>query len=1125
MRVLYIEDSTSDADLARHALARLAPEIELVVAPTLRDGLACLAEVERHDLLLSDLSLPDGSGLEALAYVRGQALPMAVVILTGSGDQDAAIAALKAGADDYLVKRGDYLERLPRTLNAALARFHESTLRRSRVLRVLYAEHNVFDVDLMRRHLAQHAPHIRLTTVTSAHEALARLPQSLAEAADFDLLLVDYRLPGMDGLELTKVLREERGLDLPIVLITGHGSEEVAARALHLGVDDYLAKHEGYLYELAATLEKVQRQAELARERASLREASQRLSHLLATSPSILYSLRVAGENLRATWVSENMASLLGYTPAEALAPHWWWSHVHPDDRDAAAAGKTILFTQGEYAHEYRFQHRDGRYLWVRDDQRLLRDEQGRPLEVVGAWLDINERKRTESVQLTRNAVLDQIVANRPLPGILDDIARRLEAIGPDMRVSILLIDPRSGLLSNGAAPSLPDFYNAAVEGLEPGEGRGSCGTAAWLGEAVIVTDIDSHPYWAPYLEVTQRAGLHACWSVPFKDETGRVLGTFGIYYDAPRAPAPADLELIEEFARITSLAVQKVRAGEALRQSAAVFESTRDGVLITDLGPRIVAINRAYSEITGYSEAEVLGNNPSILQSGRHDRAFYQALWASVSETGHWQGEIWNRRKNGEIYPQWLSISTVRDEWGEACNYVGVFTDMSQIRQSEERLDHLAHYDPLTDLPNRLLVQSRLQHAIERAERHDYRVAALYIDLDRFKTVNDSLGHPIGDELLAALARRLSSRLREEDTLARLGGDEFLLVLEFVAQPEHAAAVAQSLIDQLVVPFNLPSGHEVFVGVSIGISLFPDDAETVTELIQHADVAMYQAKQRGRNTYSFHTEALSTAASERLSLETHLRHALERDEFVLHYQPLIEAHSGQIFGVEALVRWQPPGEALVPPDKFIPIAEETGLIVPLGEWVLRTACAQARTWLDTGLPPLVMAVNLSGRQFQAVDMVELVRAVLLDTGLPASYLELELTESVIMGQADQAIATLDALKALGVRLAIDDFGTGYSSLAYLKRFPIDKLKIDRGFVDGLADDPNDREIAATIIAMARNLRLEVLAEGVETRQQLEILGAMGCDAYQGYLFSRPIPAEELEKLLPIFQAGPAASE
>ncbi|MDD5390046.1 MAG: PAS domain S-box protein [Gallionellaceae bacterium] len=558
----------------------------------------------------------------------------------------------------------------------------------------------------------------------------------------------------------------------------------------------------------------------------------------------------------------------------------------------------------------------------------------------------------------------------------------------------------------------------------------------------------------------------------------------------------------------------ERVQAEEKVRQAAVVFDNAQEGIIVTDRNARILAVNPAFCEITGYSEAEVLGKTPGSFKSGRHDAAFYQAMWGKLIETGRWQGEVWDRRRDGEVYPKWLSISAVRDANGQTLRYVALFADITHLKESEARLEHLAHFDVLTDLPNRLLFNSRLEHALERARRHDEHIALLFLDLDRFKTVNDSLGHPAGDELLIAVARRIRKRLRDEDTLARLGGDEFVILLEQLDEAQRAAVVAQDVLQVLAEPIQLSGGHEVFIGCSIGISLYPDDADDATRLVSSADAALYLAKEQGRNTYCFYTEALTTAANEHLALETRLRRALERGEFVLHYQPLIDAHSGRTVGVEALVRWQPPDEALVPPDKFIPIAEETGLIVPLGEWVLRTACAQARAWIDAGLPPLVMAVNLSGRQFQAVDMVELVRAVLLDTGLPASYLELELTESVIMAHADQAIATLDALKALGVRLAIDDFGTGYSSLAYLKRFPIDKLKIDRSFVDGLADDPNDREIAATIIAMARSLNLDVLAEGVETEQQLAFLRLYGCDQYQGYLFSRPLPAEELLPLL-----------
>lgn len=554
-------------------------------------------------------------------------------------------------------------------------------------------------------------------------------------------------------------------------------------------------------------------------------------------------------------------------------------------------------------------------------------------------------------------------------------------------------------------------------------------------------------------------------------------------------------------------------RGEERLRLLATAFESTRDGVVITDPKARILAVNRAYSDITGYDEAEILGQNPRILQSGRHDRAFYQTLWTSVRNAGYWQGELWNRRKNGEIYPQWLTISAVRDGRGEATHYVGVLTDISQIKSAEERLDRLAHRDPLTDLPNRLLAQSRLTHALEQAQRHGRRVGVLFVDLDRFKTVNESLGHSAGDELLRAIARRLRAGLGAENTLARLGGDEFLVVVEDPQRPEEVAAVAQTIFDLLADPVVLSSHPEIYINASIGLSLYPDDGRTVTELIQHADAAVSQAKAQGRNTYRFYTEALTRAAHERLELENKLRRALERDELVLHYQPLVSVASGRIVGCEALVRWRPPGEALVPPARFIPLAEETGLIEPLGNWVLRTACAQAKAWLDAGLP-LLLAVNLSARQFQRQDIPQQVRTALADTGLPAQHLELEITESTLMEQGGQALDVLMALKRLGVRLAIDDFGTGYSSLAYLKRFPIDKLKIDQSFVRDIPNDSGDMEIAAAIIAMARSLRLAVLAEGVETREQLDFLRGQGCDAYQGFLFGHPVPGDAFATLL-----------
>jgi len=580
-------------------------------------------------------------------------------------------------------------------------------------------------------------------------------------------------------------------------------------------------------------------------------------------------------------------------------------------------------------------------------------------------------------------------------------------------------------------------------------------------------------------------------WSYPMR-RTGQVVGSVVTFFDL----------------------TDRLRGEVKSRLAATMFESTHEGVMITDANSRILAVNAAFSRVTGFEEEEAIGRTPELLQSGRHGPDFYAAIWQALDEMGHWQGEIWNRRKTGEIYPELLSISAVHDQHGAVCNYVGVFTDISQIKESEAKLAHLAHYDPLTGLPNRLLLSSRLQHAIEQAQRQTYRVAVLFLDLDRFKNVNDSLGHQAGDELLRSVTERLAHRLRAEDTLARLGGDEFVVLLERLHEPRDAALVARTMLDALADPFILSRGHEVYIGASIGISLYPDDGTDVPQLIQHADVAMYQAKDQGRNAYGFYTQALTENANQRLEMETKLRRALERDEFVLHYQPQISLTDGRLIGAEALVRWQRNGEGLIPPNQFIPLAEETGLIVPLGEWVLREACAQWAGWLRDGGAPITLAVNISPRQFRQQDLVRVVERVLAETGLPASALELELTEGALMHQGMEAETTLRELKKLGGSLSIDDFGTGYSSLAYLKRFPIDRLKIDQSFVRDISVDANDSELVSTIIAMGRNLKLQVLAEGVETQEQLAFLVEKGCDAYQGYLFSRPVPAEVFSTLL-----------
>ncbi len=552
------------------------------------------------------------------------------------------------------------------------------------------------------------------------------------------------------------------------------------------------------------------------------------------------------------------------------------------------------------------------------------------------------------------------------------------------------------------------------------------------------------------------------------------------------------------------------------LHIAATAFE-LQDAMLVTDADNVILKVNRAFTRITGYSAQEVIGKTPNLLSSGLHDKSFYSAMWESINSHNAWQGEIWNRRKNGEIYPEWLIITAVKesDDPNEQVNhYVASFSDITSRKAAEEEIKQLAFYDPLTKLPNRRLLLERLKHSIEVERREGNRLALLMLDLDRFKAVNDSLGHAAGDELLQQVAARILARLRDVDMVARLGGDEFVVLLEDIAHPEDAARVAEDIILVLSKPFQLSQSNDVQIGASIGISLYPEHGASYEILMDHADAALYQAKDQGRGCYAYFSEDQTIAARERIALETRLRRAIEQGELRVFYQPQVDIADGRIVGAEALVRWQDPQEGLIPPLRFIPIAEETGLILEIGEWVLRETCRQGRRWLDAGLMPLTLAVNVSPQQFRRGDISSLVATVLHETGFPAEYLELEMTESGLMENQDHVMELLNKLRAQGIRLAIDDFGTGFSSLAYLKHFPLDVLKIDKSFIDDIPHLQDDMEIAATIIAMGHILGFKVLAEGVETLEQLAFLREKRCDTYQGYIKSPPVPADAFVKLL-----------
>ncbi len=557
----------------------------------------------------------------------------------------------------------------------------------------------------------------------------------------------------------------------------------------------------------------------------------------------------------------------------------------------------------------------------------------------------------------------------------------------------------------------------------------------------------------------------------------------------------------------ITDISKRK-QMEEKLRLATKVFDNISDGVIFTDANGHIIVVNTAFSTITGYSENDAIGRTLAMLNSARQHPFFHETLWSELMATGSWHGEIWNQRKNGEPYLTWLTINAVRDTTGLCTHYVGIFSDITLIRESQNKLDHLAHHDPLTGLPNRLLFNDRLAQAILRFHRNEQQLAVLFIDLDRFKNINDTLGHHVGDELLKQIAYTLAAAVRDGDTLARLGGDEFIIILEDIDGLYGAGMVAEKIIAVFEQPF-IVADHELFLTCSIGISLCPTDGTDINMLIRNADVAMYQAKAHGRNAYRFYAPEMACEGVERLRLDSLLRRSIDNNEIFLNFQPQVDIESGELIGVEALARWNHPELGLVPPIRFIPLAEDSGYINQLGKWVLWESCRQMIRWQKVGLYVPKIAVNLSVKQFERGSIVNVVSEILQETGLDPSRLQLEVTESVIMNNAD-GFAFINDLHAIGVGLAIDDFGTGYSSLAYLKQLPVQTLKIDRSFIKDISTDPNDEAIAIAIIQLGKSLNLTVIAEGVETQEQAGFLLKQGCNFAQGYFYSHPVLPDDL---------------
>ena len=770
--------------------------------------------------------------------------------------------------------------------------------------------------------------------------------------------------------------------------------------------------------------------------------------------------------------VNHKYCAMLGYDRDELETGKSTWDLTHSCDvvNDKKQIRRLLAGDVSQYSLEKRYIHRNGSVVWVNLTATAVWETDEDPKQHITVVQDITARKKSEQQLLQ---------AHRDWVQAMDQFDD-----------AFYLIDMNRNLLRANAA-----FYR--IINKTPDDCIG------------MPIEQLVHPHGEIVPCPVCQAQIH-------RQET-----TIVFEADDPNNPTDHPLEISVKLVRDqqdnpTAMLVavrdlsrtREIR--ERLRLAGIVFDNTNEGIMVTDANSVVLEINQAFTDILGYERSEIIGQTPAILNSGRHDAAFYEQMWESLAATGQWRGEIWNRRKDGSILPEWQTITRVDDEHGHLAQYVAVFSDISQIKQSQEKLAHLAHHDPLTDLPNRLLLNERLERAISRAKRHNSHFTVMFLDIDNFKHINDSLGHPVGDQLLQSLATKLSSVVRCEDTVARVSGDEFVVILDQVANSDDAAQVARKLIDLAAQPSQL-GDHKIAVTTSLGICIYPTDGSTPAELLRNADAAMYKAKEDGRDTFSFYDRNMTLEAFDRVMLENDLRQAIARNELFLVYQPQVNLNTGQCVGAEVLLRWHHSKLGFISPARFIPIAEDSGLIHEIGEWVLRTACEQGLQWLQQGLNIGRLAVNIAGPQLQRGNLVERVKTVLNDTGFPPEHLELEVTEGFIMKQADRAIDYLNELRAMDIDLAIDDFGTGHSSLSYLTQLPVHKLKIDQSFVRDVIENEQKQTIVNTVIVMGQSLGLTVIAEGVEEPEQAELLRQRRCHEAQGYLFSKPLSTDDAE--------------
>ncbi len=985
-----------------------------------------------------------------------------------------------------------------------------------------------------------------------------------------DLILLDVMLPGMDGYDVCRLLKVDiKTRDIPVIFMTAMTQTEHKIKGFKAGGVDYitkplqqeevLARVSTHLHLRELTLKLKESKCDLEKrilERTSalaeantllkkqIKEREKAQSALVRSEGEYRSLAETSPDNIirydtqcRTIYCNPSLEETLGLK-AESILGKTPVELVHDEEKNKffkiEDKVRQVLRNGKPAEIEMEIIHSDGSKCIHLIRFVAERDIQGNIVAVLGIGRDITRRKMDEAAlkHLNRelhaisncNQVMVRAVDEQEL---LDEICRiiceeagyRLVWAGYPENDSGKTIRPVAWAGSKDER-----LLQTQITWADTEYGQGAIGRAIRNGEISFIDDFSTDPSAVLWRDIAMLHGFQSCIALPLKDDANEVFGVLGIYSAEKNAFPDEEKRMLNELADDLAFGIITLRrriehnlAEEQIRIAATAFDA-QEGIVITDARNQILRVNAAFTSITGYSSEEVVGASPNLFKSDRHDDDFYLSIWDQIQQNDAWQGEIWSRRKSGEIFPGWLNITGVKKDSGEVTHYVATITDITERKAAAAEIEYLAYHDFLTQLPNRQLLLNRLEQALVCAERSQSQGALLYIDLDNFKVLNDTRGHDAGDQLLNEVADRLVTCVSKEDMLARFGGDEFMIMLKDLSKKPQEVAEKIKRIGEKVLrvvgrPYNI-GGQKHHITPSIGVTLFTGAQNSVQELLKQADIAMYQAKNDGRNTLRYFDPEIQASLAERATLEIALRRGIEDHQFVLHYQPQVD-NEGGIMGAEVLIRWNHPERGLVSPDKFIPLAEESGMILPIGQWVMESACKQLKIWSNhPHTSNLKLAVNVSQYQFCQLDFVNQVRQILKQTEAPANHLKIELTESLLINDMEDSIKKMLALKVLGVEFSLDDFGTGYSSLSYLTRLPLEQLKIDRSFIENLPDNHNDAVVAQTIITMAKSLKLSVIAEGVETEAQREFLEQHGCTSYQGFLFSKPVTLVEFEDFL-----------